>query len=78
MDRKQLLNPDAVKILTTEEFLAFEKQERIKSYVHKRMDKGKKGKAKKKCSFQIFGKTSYKLHLYILVMTNRQTPTFII
>ena len=44
MDRKQLLNPDAVKILTTEEFLAFEKQERIKAYVHKRMDKGKKGK----------------------------------
>ena len=43
MDRKQLLNPDAVKILTTEEFLAFEKQERIKAYVHRRMDKGKQG-----------------------------------
>ena len=45
MDRKQLLNPDTAKILTTEEFLAFEKQERIKAYVQRRMNKGKQGPA---------------------------------
>ena len=43
MDRKQLLSPDIAKIFTTDEFLAFEKQERIKALVHRRMDKGKQG-----------------------------------
>lgn len=43
MERKQLLSSDIAKVFTTEEFLAFEKQERIKSYVHRRMDMGKQG-----------------------------------
>ena len=42
MDRKQLLSPDIAKILTTEEF---EKQELIKAYVQRRMNKGKQGPA---------------------------------
>ena len=43
MERKQLLSPDIAKVFTTEEFLAFEKQERVKAYIQRRMDKGKKG-----------------------------------
>ena len=43
MDRMTTLKPDAARVLTTEQFLLFQKQEAVKALVDRKMAKGKAG-----------------------------------